>query len=181
MTEYTLQPRFFNLGNAIDVDGATVPGSFDATIQTNWGPTVELSIRYSEGMWRLTYLGMRGTEDFPYVTRSDREALLRQVDDTVAWLVKLLPTMPVVQHTADGGRKIGGDRDRFAAGVDRRRRRRPDPGIELREVAEVYLGNPDAPAKAVRERFNVSSATASRRIAEARAEGLLPQRELGDR
>lgn len=176
MTEYTLKPRFFNLGPTIEVDGATVPGSFDATVETNWGPTVELSILYAEGLWRLTYVGLRGSDDFPYVTRSDRNVLLRDIDGTVTWLVNFLPTLPLTERTTTGDRKIGGDQDRFAAGVDRRSRRRPDPGLELREVAEVYLAHPDAPAKAVRERFRVSAATASRRIAEARAEGLLPAR-----
>jgi hypothetical protein len=56
------------------------------------------------------------------------------------------------------------------------RRRYRDPAIQasLDEVAEIYKANPKAPTQAVERALKVSWRTASRRVAAARAEGLIP-------
>ena len=68
---------------------------------------------------------------------------------------------------------------RYAAIEQRVKRRRGTNPEELERVADVYKSNPSAPVVAVERELDVSLRTAARRVAAARAAGLLPAREEG--
>ena len=66
---------------------------------------------------------------------------------------------------------------RAKTGALQLRRRRSVNDELLREVAAVYLDEPDAPTEAVADEFDVSKRTATRWVAAARDRGLLPPYE----
>lgn len=153
------------------------PGDLDTAGMT---AAVEISVGWDGQQW--SPLGVRVSSDGKPLAQADRDGLTYVVTNLDALVRGHLAVALGARRWAEArsagltpAEAVAGERAGLtvAQSAERKRkrqnRRRPDETY-LRELAQVFTGNPDAPAKAVETWADIAPATASRHIARARSE-----------
>lgn len=170
--------RYVQVGDRLVPETVTVELAGDAATPTTIARAV-----VRDGVPRVVSLTFESREGEGEVRQSHlRATQLDALLDLVAGF-----SVRVTEATDDRGLPVveigvsddGDPRPEAVAAVRGARGNRKVTDALLREVAEVYRSNMDAPTKAVRERYFVSERMASKYVQAARARGFLPPTTQG--
>jgi hypothetical protein len=167
-------------GRYVPVGDRLVPDWLEMTTEGDaGGPTCEARVEVRDGAPRVVHLSFTAGNGYGEIQQKH----LRRVQ--VDALVELLAgfSVQVIDEAPGNGYVVLGIDDEVRALAlrslqEQRGRRRLTPQL-LRQVADVYLTNPAAPTKAVRERFFVSMRQATNYVQAAEAAGFLPPTTRG--